>query len=88
LSDQFLLTVGLSAVVILVLVSGPMRRLHQGAALVTGALLVGLIALAVFFGPGGWAPGVVCAVGLVTTGLGLYGLLALMERWARGGDDE
>jgi hypothetical protein len=70
------------------LISRPLRRLNQGAALVIGAVLVGLIALAVFFGPAGWAPGLICAGGLVAAGLALYGLLALMERWARGGDND
>lgn len=85
--DQFLLVTGLSLLVILVLISAPLRRLRSGVVLVIGALLIGLIALVVFFGPAGWAPGLLCGGGVVAGGAALYGVLALMERWAQSDND-
>ena len=87
LLEQAMLTLALAGVAVWLLARLTARRWPQGAVLGAGAIIVGVIALTVFFGGSGGLFGLLCAGGLVGGALVLYGVLWLMERWARSGDD-
>lgn len=87
LLGQALLTLALAGTAVWLLSRLTAKRWPQGAVLGAGAIVVGVITLTVFFGGSGGVFGLLCAGGLVAGVLVLYGVLWLMERWARGGDD-
>jgi len=77
----------LSGVVVWVLTRRIFERVHQGVVLVVEAVAVGLIALYVLFGDAGVGFGIVCAGGALGLAGVLYVVLALMDRWAKGGGE-
>lgn len=82
---KFAAVIALSGLVVWVLTRRVFERAPQGFVLVAGAVTVGLIALRVFFGDVGLVSGALCAGGALGLAGGLYAVLAIMERWARGG---
>jgi len=86
LIEQFFLTVVAAALIIGVLMLPVFRRLNQGFVLILGACLIGLAALYFFFGWTAVGTGLICVSAVLALGGILYGVLSLLERWAKAGE--